>query len=543
VNYKAKSEKGDSLTQTLTGTARLPGFAMTRFATTRHLFRCLGRSTCAALLIGAQSISAQSSGKADEGQPQSVSASAPGSSQSNSSPQPIHLAGWTLAGSLRLRFEDWDFFKAQSGDSTYGYGASLLRVSVSRQFRSHDWLFELEQPSLIGLPSQAIAPAPQGQLGFGGTYRAANPGRTAGIFLKQAFVRFKGLGGGRSGTLRIGRFEFGDGLELNSEGSLGAVVRDRVANRLIGNFGFTHVGRSLDGIHFSRGASKTNFTLLAARPTEGVFQVKGMKDLNVDIVYGAWTKVHRSVGEGAARVVATYYRDGRHVLKTDNRPLTLRSEDHENISIVTAGGNYVHVFGFGAGKADLLFWAVVQTGTWGTLAHRSNAYAAEAGYQFSSVRFKPWLRGGYFRGSGDDNPTDGTHQTFFQELPTPRPFARFPLYNLMNNEDGFAQFTVAPHRKWTVRGEAHSLSLANAKDLWYIGGGAFQKETFGYTGRPSGGRKRFAVVFDLSADYQLDPLTAFTFYVAHASGKGVIRSTFPNGQNASLTYIELTRRF
>jgi len=93
-------------------------------------------------------------------------------------------------------------------------------------------------------------------------------------------------------------------------------------------------------------------------------------------------------------------------------------------------------------------------------------------------QLKPWIRGGYFRGSGDDDPTGRTHGTFFRELPTPRPFARFPLYNLMNNEDGFAQLTVTPYRKLILRTEAHSLNLANARDLWYIGGGAFQKETF-----------------------------------------------------------------
>ena len=29
-----------------------------------------------------------------------------------SAPRSIHVAGWTISGSLRLRFEDWDFFKA-----------------------------------------------------------------------------------------------------------------------------------------------------------------------------------------------------------------------------------------------------------------------------------------------------------------------------------------------------------------------------------------------------------------------------------------------
>ena len=460
----------------------------------------------------------------------------------STSPRVIRVAGWTINGSLRLRFEDWDFFKAPPADNSYGYGASLLRVSAGRQFRSNDWLFEFAQPWLIGLPAHAIAPAPQGQLGFGATYHEANPDRTAGIFLKQAFVRFKGLAGDQASSLRIGRFEFGDGLELNPEGSLGAVVRDRVANRIIGNFGFTHVMRSLDGIHFSRGAASSNFTFLAVRPTEGVFQVKGTKELNIEMVYGAWSKIHRSVGEGEGRIFGTYYHDGRDVLKTDARPLQSRAQDHQAIHIATIGGNYVNVFNLINGKADVLFWGAIQTGTWGTIAHRANAFAAEGGYQWNNARLKPWLRGGYFRGSGDD-ASGRVHGTFFQELPTPRPFARFPLYNLMNNEDRFLQLTVTPHPKLILRTEAHSLNLASARDLWYIGGGAFQKETFGFTGRPSSGQKRFADVFDLSADYQFDAQTTFTFYAAHASGKAVIRSIYPGGPQANFVYVELNRRF
>jgi hypothetical protein len=462
---------------------------------------------------------------------------------SSTSARQIQIGGWTLAGNLRLRFENWDFFQAKSGDSRYGYGASLLRVSLGRQFQSQDWLFELAQPSLIGLPSHAIAPPPQGQLGFGGTYFAANPDRPVGILLKQAFVRFKGIGGDQSSNVRIGRFEFGDGLEMTPEGPLGTLIRDRVANRLIGNFGFTHVGRSLDGIHFSRSTPAANITFVAARPTEGVFQVKGMNEINVDLVYGAWTKNIRSFGEGQARLFATYYRDGRDVLKTDNRPVSARLEDHKKIDITTIGGNYADVFDTGTGKTDVLFWGAVQVGTWGELRHRANAFAAEAGYLFDRARFKPWVRVGYFRGSGADDPSGRTHGTFFQELPTPRPFARFPLYNLMNNEDAFAQFTFNPNRKLAIRSEAHWLKLTSAKDLWYIGGGAFQKQTFGYTGRPSGGQKPFANLLDLSADYQLNSQTTLTLYAAHASGKAVVRNLFPDGPNANLVYVELTRRF
>jgi Alginate export len=472
-------------------------------------------------------------------------AAAEGDQQGPISPPPrqIRVGGWTVTGNLRLRFEDWDFFKAQTGDNVYGYGASLLRVSIGRQFHTQDWLFEAAQPSLIGLPTDAVAPLPQGQLGFGGTYSAANPDRTVGIFLKQAFVRFKGIRGDQQSNLRIGRFEFGDGLEMTPEGTLGAVIRDRVANRLIGNFGFTHVQRSLDGVHFSRGTSGTNVTVVAALPTEGVFQVKGMKELNVEIVYGALTKSLRTLGDSQGRVFVTYYRDGRDVLKTDNRLLPVRSGDHRKINVTTIGGNYVNVVDVGIGKADVLFWGAAQVGTWGELRQRSHAAAAEAGYLFDKSRLKPWIRAGYFRGSGDDDPSDGTHRTFFQELPTPRPFARFPLYNLMNNEDGFAQFTLNPRANWTVRSEAHVLNLTNAEDLWYVGGGAFQKQSFGYTGRPSGGQRKFANMIDLSVDYQLNSQTTVTIYAAHAEGKAVVRNLFPDGRNANLAYIELIRRF
>jgi len=303
------------------------------------------------------------------------------------------------------------------------------------------------------------------------------------------------------------------------------------------------VQRSLDGVHFSRGTSGTNVTVVAALPTEGVFQVKGMKELNVEIVYGALTKSLRTLGDSQGRVFVTYYRDGRDVLKTDNRLLPVRSGDHRKINVTTIGGNYVNVVDVGIGKADVLFWGAAQVGTWGELRQRSHAAAAEAGYLFDKSRLKPWIRAGYFRGSGDDDPSDGTHRTFFQELPTPRPFARFPLYNLMNNEDGFAQFTLNPRANWTVRSEAHVLNLTNAEDLWYVGGGAFQKQSFGYTGRPSGGHRKFANMIDLSVDYQLNSQTTVTIYAAHAEGKAVVRNLFPDGRNANLAYIELIRRF
>jgi hypothetical protein len=195
---------------------------------------------------------------------------------------------------------------------------------------------------------------------------------------------------------------------------------------------------------------------------------------------------------------------------------------------------------------DALVWGVGQFGDWGRLRHSAGAIAAEAGYQFGGKiadKIKPWLRAGYFRSTGDGDPADNKHNTFFQVLPTPRIYARFPFYNLMNNEDVFAQLRLKPHAKLSLRADAHYLRLSNAKDLWYVGGGAFQGQTFGYIGRPSNSNKTLGAMIDLSVDWNVTPQTSLTFYVAGVRGGGVAERIYPDGCNARFAYIELTRRF
>ena len=151
---------------------------------------------------------------------------------------------------------------------------------------------------------------------------------------------------------------------------------------------------------------------------------------------------------------------------------------------------------------------------------------------------KPWVSAGYSYGSGDGNPNDTSHGTFFQDLPTPRQYARFPFYNMMNNEDLYATFNVRPVAKLALRSEVHTLRLADATDFWYSGGGAFQPKTFGFTGRPSNGNRGLANVWDLSADYQFTRSFSSTFYYGHAWGKGVIASIYPDGANGQFIFVE-----
>jgi len=128
-------------------------------------------------------------------------------------------------------------------------------------------------------------------------------------------------------------------------------------------------------------------------------------------------------------------------------------------------------------------------------------------------------------------------------LPTPRIYARFPFFDLVNNEDVFAQLRLKPHAKIGLRTDVHHLRLSDANDQWYLGGGAFQKNTFGYTGRPGNGQKTLGTMVDFSLDYAVTPTTALTFYIAGVRGGRVTGRIYPDGGNSRFAYLELTKRF
>lgn len=471
--------------------------------------------------------------------------------QAQGAPPAPRIGPLRVAGSFRFRLEGWDWFTPSApADHAYAFGAGLLRTGVGMTRPAYDWQLELAVPVLVGLPENAVAPAPQGQLGLGATYRVENGDRKVGLLPKRAFFRFRLGAAPGSPTLRLGRFEFNDGQETQpQDATLAWLKRERISQRLIGNFGFSHVGRSLDGVELKRATPRTDCTVVAARPTEGVFQLDGLGELEVELAYAAITRAlfPRATGTGSApsaeaRLFAVYYQDHRGALKTDNRPVSARSADPTAIHIATVGGHYLHAVPLGPGRADLLLWGAVQLGDWGSQRHRAAAYTGELGYRFN-LPLQPWLRVGYLRGSGDSDPEDGSHGTFFEIIPTPRPYARLPFYNLMNIRDGFAQVLLSPTPRLSLRADAHLLRLDRRADLWYAGGGAFDQTGFGYTGRPSGGAESLGRLVDLSADYQVSPRVGVTLYAGHVIGREVIRSVYPQGATATFGYLELIRRF
>jgi len=469
----------------------------------------------------------------------------PPSNASPDVPSPIKLGSITVSGELRGRGQYWNWFLDNSR-THYAFGQSLLRLAVSQQRSKFGWKIGIAQPALYSLPQNAFQPGTNFPLGLGGVYYAANGRRNAAsLFVSEAYLAIRGIDRNHS-TLKLGRFEFAEGEEkpANRE-DLAWIQHRRVAERLIGRSDWTGITRSFDGAHFSSDiGSSTNITAVAGRATQGVFQVNGMGEMNVNVLYAAYSReISTKKTDSLFRLFALGYQDGREVVKEDNRPLSVRAADRANIRITTFGVNYAVVAPIRfTGKWDLLVWGAQQIGHWGVLRHRANSGLFELGWRPPVPWVRPWLRAGAFFASGDGNPNDSKHATFIQPLPTQQMYARLPFYTLQNTEDYTGQVIIQPTHRLELRSEVHKVKIHSVNDRWYLGSGAFQNSSFGYYALPDNGHRGLANYVDFSMDYQVTERFGVSYYVGAMSGKGAETNSL-KGKKGGFSYLEMSYRF
>ncbi|MGI4854293.1 MAG: alginate export family protein [Janthinobacterium lividum] len=445
---------------------------------------------------------------------------------------------------LRERTNATQWFSAVPNPETYGHQDSLLRIAIAQRIKRFDYQLEMSNSAELALPTDAVSPiAAQGQLGLGGTYYAANSSNNypAAVSFKTGFLRYHFHHD--QNVLRVGRFEFFDGQETTPKNpTMLWVQTNRVGQRLIGNFGFSNGQRSLDGIDLKLTGKNWDLTAMGARADQGVFKMNANEEMNVDVQYLAYT---RSLAQGRIllRGFGIGYHDGRTGLtKTDNRTAAARALDHKNIRIGTYGGDLITAIPVGRNTFDIMVWGAGQFGNWGLLNQHSAGVAVEGGYRLETVTGKPWLRAGMLRTTGDNNNTDNQHNTFFQILPTPRVYARFPFFNSMNSRDEFVQFIDKPTNKLEIRTDMHWLQLTAPTDFWYQGGGAYDNKAFGYVGRPGNNHGSFTSLYDISADYAFNKQVSLAAYYAHAFGKTAVGAIYPYDRDSNYGYFELTYR-
>ena len=397
---------------------------------------------------------------------------------------------------------------------------------------------------LFNLPANAVSPYPQGQNGVGAAYYAANNVRNgAAVFLKQAYValdpaKFGGFG------LTAGRYEFNDGTEIvPDDPDLRWLVLNRIQQRLIGSRYVLVGGRSFDGARASYGDADRNITLLYGIPTEGAYLLNGNNEITgIDLGYLSFNAgpgvLPGPVGQDAlARVFVIQYDDTRGLLLPGNQTLAQRTRDNGPVRITTIGGDYVKEFKAGPGAFDMLLWGAYQVGSWGTQAQRAYSYTIEAGYHWTSMPWQPWLRLGYTVGSGDRNPNNTTHGTFFQVLPTPWYFTNFAFYDMENINDAMVELLTFPTQALQWRVDLHALSLNSGKDLWYAGGGAWNDTLFGYQPRPSYGQSDLATLLETYAKWTVNQHLSLSGYVGHSFGGAVVAANYPLGRQATFGFL------
>ena len=441
----------------------------------------------------------------------------------------------------RVRYERFDWFRTAPGSAirNYDYGFFENRLQVGLRVMSDplELFVQYQNSVLTSLPKNAPGP--------GGSYFANTPevNQEKGI-LRNAWLRWKNPFDAQGVSLQAGRQLFREGLEAPSaDPTLLWLQKNRIAERLVGPFDYTDVGRSFDGGFVAYDDAAVNVTGFGFVPTWGGFEINANRELEIGIAGVSLNlKALEALPGTNGRLFGLWYRDRRDLVPVDNRPLAVRQADDGDIEVYTLGANATHVEPIGPGAFDVLVWGATQFGDWQSQSHGAWAYAFELGFQLSEVWSKPWLRAGINQSSGDADPNDDEHASFFQVLPTARLYALYPFYNLMNNRDVFGQLILQPASIVTIAATAHWLRVSERDDLLYAGGGATSNSVFGYSGTATGGRNGIGTMVDLSVGVQATKNLTLSAYYAHVFGCGMIEEAF-EGNDSSYAYAEATIAF
>ena len=446
------------------------------------------------------------------------------------------------------RVELWRYFEPPPptptftpGDPSTAHIGNRLLAGLRWRRARLDTTLALQYVQFAGLPDDAIGP---GALGTGALYfDHSGTSYSRQVYLKTASVAVRGIA--KHLDVQAGRMPYTGGAE-NPSGipKIETVKRQRLDSRLVGEFEWSLFQRAFDGIRADWASTGFRVTASAFQPTQGGFEdAAGVSMSDVRITSAVFTTAPGTAIPATELQVFTHrYRDRRAVAaRPDNTGRTATAVD---IGITAFGGHLVSARSAGNGESDTLLWAAGQVGDWYDEDHRAFAVAAEAGYQWAKTRWAPWIRGGISWFSGDSDPQDDRHGTFFPMLPTVRRYSQSTLYSMANLRDVALQAVLRPRDTVTLRLDGHFLSLANPSDGWYAGSGATQESgrIFGYTLRPSGDVSRLMELVETSADWRVGPHWSVNGYVGIASSGPVVRRSFASGP-AAFFYLENVVQF
>lgn len=457
-------------------------------------------------------------------------AATPGFAQSPDPPAEADTGQTVVTVSNHTRAEIWRYFEppaSQRSDPDYAFVGNRFLFAVSH--REGRWRARgaLQYVRIEPLPERAIGP---GALGSGGLYQF----HAQSTFSYQLYFPELTVGVEVAPGVEVSLGRFGQEAAGESPSATLATPGQRLEGRLLGAFSWSMYERAFDGLRVDVSRPAWALTLSAAMPTQGGYEESAnvtIPEIQVARAELALRRVPRS----DARIFAYGYRDRRDVaVRPDN---TGRTGDGVDVTIWTLGASHVGTFEAPSGDVETVLWVAAQGGQWYELGHRAWSAMGEVGHRWRTPG-RPWLRAGILAASGDDDPGDGRHGTFFPMLPSVNAQAASTVYTPMNLVDVFAQLVIQPHERLRVSGAVHRVSLAASRDRWYAGSGATMRtrEYFGYSTRPSGGATGLGLVAEAAANVDLSRHWTLRAYVGRIHGGAVVRHSFAGDR---LTFVRL----
>lgn len=453
----------------------------------------------------------------------------------------------TLSCEVLLRNETWDWFGAQGDDYTFQFGR--VRLNALAEYENVRLFVQPQFVYMYGLPDDAALPAPRGPSGMGGLYYLhtgeENPDALGfhQAYIEMRDIAVEGLG------LKIGRMAYSDGLEhvRPEDGQKFNTLKDmRLGDRLISSFDWSAFARSFDGGQIRYTASKNlDVTMSVLYPTQGGWEEdfnSTMDDVRIGALAATMPKDSLLPGTEIQGFVYNERDERRCSQRVDNTGLAGSAVD---IDIYTVGAHVLGLYPVGAGQLDALLWGAVQSGDWYEQDHSACSVAAETGYQLTVVPWKPWLRTGCYYGSGDSNPGDSDHDTFFQMAPGTRKYQLFPYYDLQNIQYGFVQTLLFPRKDTTIRMDYTVNYLSESSDRWYMGTGPTQNDgaIFGYIGRPSGNDDQLSQDVSIMVQYNPYRHVSLNLFYSYAFGGDVVENIYSEDADADYVSAELMVHF
>lgn len=446
----------------------------------------------------------------------------------------------------RVMPETFDWFAPTNpsaktkGGKFYGNGYSFmgLRIRGDVGYDTKDWQArgQLQELTLMGLPTHASAPSPAGNLGNGAAYyQDSMSTNITTLGIRQMYFHW---GEVNKTGIQVGRFAYDDQADVPSvDPTLDWLKNQRISRHIFGGLDYTATDRSMTGGRIDLDTTPVHFDFMVVHPTQ--IDVHFADDLNlVTIFHGAITfKEIGLIPNGEGQIYFNHFDDMRQVAEIDDRPAKLRP----NINL--EGGNHITTLGFHylskiGQDGDAAVWYGKQTGQWGTRTQEAYAYQAELGLQLHEVPWQPWFRIGFSDYSGDPNPASSVHETFEGIAFDPRTKG-MGIANTSNLKDLVGSIILQPRKETQFRLDVHELQLDNSHDLWYGGAGGEQDIGLnGIAGRPSGGYSDIGTFLEATLSNKFDDHNILLFHYLQLWGGNVVKFNFGRQSDAHQIYLE-----